>query len=180
MRITKVVEPYLPFRMVRDSNEQEGTGWKFAASRKSDPQLCSGTVIAPLETGDYTIEGLEHVLRVERKGSVEDLVSSMCDGRMKGQLSRLSKFKYAYVVIEARFDDLVNWHFSATAMRKAGFKVGLPTPDAAVSAFMKFHFAYPSVHMFFVGKGGRDFIRSLFKRVIEDYAKGQKKPQREG
>lgn len=175
MRITKSLQKFLPFVLVRDSQEQAGTGWKFIASHnKEGIKICGGTVVAPLDAGDYTIKGLEHVLRVERKGSTNDLVSSIASGRMKSQLERLSKFKYAYLVLEFDLNDLINWHFAARAMRSAGHRIPLSKPDAALSAFMKLHFDYPSVHIFFVGKKGSDFIRSLFKRVLEEYSRNAK------
>lgn len=172
MKITKAMEPYLPFRVVRDSKEQAGTGWKFRASSGGDGRkLCAGTVVAPLDPGDYTIEGLEHVLRVERKGSVNDLVNSIATGRMASQLARLAKFRWAYLVMEFDLEEVVKWHAYAGKMRARGVKVGLHRPDAAFSALMKLHFRYPSVHFVFAGKSGPDYIRCLFKRVLEEYAR---------
>ena len=58
---------------------------------------------ATLQTGDYSVLGLEHLVRVERK-SLQDLV--MCVGRERERfdrcIERLRHFPLAVLVIEAR------------------------------------------------------------------------------
>lgn len=60
------------------------------------------TIRASLQTGDYSIQGLEHLVRVERK-SLQDLV--MCVGRERERfercIERLRHFPLAVLVIEA-------------------------------------------------------------------------------
>ena len=55
-----------------------------------------------LETGDYSILGLEHAIAVERK-SLDDLFGTLGGGRDRfiRELDRMSKMQSAHVVIEA-------------------------------------------------------------------------------
>jgi len=57
---------------------------------------------ATLDTGDYSVKGLSHLVSVERK-SIQDLVG--CVGadrdRFKRELQRLRAYRFALVVVEA-------------------------------------------------------------------------------
>jgi ERCC4-type nuclease len=53
-----------------------------------------------LETGDYTIEGLEHVLCIERKKSVAELAKNITEDRFKRELERMQKFPYKFILLE--------------------------------------------------------------------------------
>jgi DNA excision repair protein ERCC-4 len=64
--------------------------------------LLLNTVRGTLQTGDYSVQGLEHLVRIERK-SLQDLV--MCVGRERVRfdrcIERLRHFPLAMIVIEA-------------------------------------------------------------------------------
>ncbi|MCH8854295.1 MAG: ERCC4 domain-containing protein [Planctomycetes bacterium] len=82
--------------IVIDSREQRA--WQFA-NLPSEP----GT----LDTGDYSVKGLEHLVCIERK-SLDDLLS--CVGRerdrFKRELQRLQAYRFRILVIEASYADL--------------------------------------------------------------------------
>jgi len=62
---------------------------------------------APPDTGDYSIEGLEQILRIERKRPEELWI---CTGhrreRFRSQLERLGKFPLRLLVVEGTVSDL--------------------------------------------------------------------------
>lgn len=63
--------------------------------------------VGTLDTGDYSVAGLEHVVRVERKG-LQDLVA--CCGRererFERELVRLKGFEARLIVVEATWGQL--------------------------------------------------------------------------
>ncbi len=63
---------------------------------------------AHLKTGDYSMEGYENKITVERK-SKEDLYGSLGKNRdrFKKEFERLSKFEYAALVIESSLSGLL-------------------------------------------------------------------------
>lgn len=79
-----------------DTREQ--TPWPFT-NLPSEP----GT----LATGDYSVQGLEHLVAVERK-SLDDLLS--CIGRERPrfmrELARLRGFRFRVLIVEASYSDL--------------------------------------------------------------------------
>ena len=82
--------------IVVDTREQEP--WSFR-----DLATESGT----LDTGDYSVRGLEHVVAIERK-SLDDLLA--CIGRerdrFKRELQRLRAYRFRCLVVEASHADL--------------------------------------------------------------------------
>ena len=82
--------------IVVDTREQEP--WSFR-----DVPTESGT----LDTGDYSVRGLEHRVAVERK-SLDDLLA--CVGRerdrFKRELQRLRAYRFRCLVVEASHADL--------------------------------------------------------------------------
>ena len=62
---------------------------------------------ATLDTGDYSIKGLEHLIAVERK-SLPDLLAGIGRerARFKRELARLRGFRFTALIIEASHADL--------------------------------------------------------------------------
>lgn len=60
-----------------------------------------------LETGDYSLEGLEHLVSYERK-SLQDVVGTLCHSRERfiREMERLATFKYKGIIIEADYSTL--------------------------------------------------------------------------
>lgn len=65
------------------------------------------TTRGTLETGDYSIAGLEHLVAVERK-SLDDLLACCGHGRdrFKRELQRLKAYRYRMLIVEASAADL--------------------------------------------------------------------------
>ena len=82
-----------PFTIIVDTREQipREFGYHNTAKRK-------------LDTGDYSIEGFEDILAVERKKSVGELATNLSESRFKDVLNRLSKIKHPYMVFEFSLD----------------------------------------------------------------------------
>jgi DNA excision repair protein ERCC-4 len=86
-----------PVRVVIDTREQL-------------PYSFSDRVVAvrsALPAGDYSVEGLEHLLAVERK-SLDDFVSSVIRERprFRRELEKLRAYRVAAVVVEAGLADI--------------------------------------------------------------------------
>lgn len=62
-----------------------------------------------LDTGDYSVEGLENLLCIERKHSISEFVNNMTEKRFIDVLERMSKHKYSYIIMEFNFDAIINF-----------------------------------------------------------------------
>ena len=84
--------------IVIDTREQ--TPWSFPSGLPS--------VRGTLATGDYSIQGLEHLAAIERK-ELGDLVGCCTHGRerFEAELHRLQSYKCRAVIVEASMGDIL-------------------------------------------------------------------------
>ena len=78
------------------------------------------SVRGTLQSGDYSIEGLEHRFSCERK-SISDLVGSLTSGRerFERELHRLRGFDFARLLIVGTEADIVNHRYRSKASPKS-------------------------------------------------------------
>lgn len=70
-----------------------------------------GTVSRKLDVGDYSVVGMERLLRLERK-SLTDLISTLMHGRQRflRECETLAKFRHAALLIEATYEDVKSFY----------------------------------------------------------------------
>jgi len=84
----------LPFTIIIDTREKPAYRWLFDDDHP--------VKVKKLDTGDYSIEGCEHLICLERK-TLSDLIGSLFHDyeRFKRELVRMKKIPNRYIVIEA-------------------------------------------------------------------------------
>ena len=127
-----------PFQIVADQREKKI--WDFAGItrriKKRDVPVEINVVLKHLKTGDYSIEGMEDVIAIERK-SVRDLVQTVSQHRerFKRELERLSELKHGIVLIEG------DWRAALLECRdKTSF-----SPKALDSLMIRWQLSFPNV-----------------------------------
>jgi ERCC4-type nuclease len=110
---------------------------------------------AALKTGDYSLEGFENEITVERK-SFSDIESCWHSSRFKAELLRLQQIKFPYLVIET---DLAGFELRANKALKH-FLLGL-----------SLHYG---IYVLFVGSRfeGQQTTQYLLTKFIEYKKKG--------
>jgi ERCC4-type nuclease len=93
---------YKPYKIIRDTREKKGHGWYFRATA-----YCDGMDCKKLDTGDYSIEGYEDMIMIERK-SIPDLWNSLMQGRERfyREMDRALKIPARYLIIEGTLKDV--------------------------------------------------------------------------
>jgi|TARA_Y100000310_G_scaffold11745_1_gene12233 hypothetical protein len=89
------------FKVIRDSREKKGHGWWF-----EEDAYCIGTEIAKVDIGDYAIEGMEHLLCIERKESVSEFAGNCGEKRFHKELENMSTFPHAFLLLEFNWTDI--------------------------------------------------------------------------
>lgn len=94
------------YTVVRDSREHDGNGYVFYHRKK-----CAGMVEKKLQIGDYSIQGLEKVLAIERKGSLTELIKNMYVEKEQWikRLTALSSLQYPFLILDfppSHIDDI--------------------------------------------------------------------------
>lgn len=90
-------------KIIVDSREQ--TPWSFDFY----PQI--ETVSKKLETGDYSIEGLEDKFTIDRKACVAEIANNIGidKKRFEAELERMLKIKYTFLICEFSIDDVLKY-----------------------------------------------------------------------
>jgi len=101
--------PKSKFTVIRDTREKSAKGWSF-----DEDTLCAGTLRKKLDTGDYSIQGLEEdILCIERKETIQEFARNCIEKRWAACMERMSKFKHAYLLFEFTWEDIDNYPWSA-------------------------------------------------------------------
>jgi len=88
--------------VVRDTRERNGY-WV------PETDASAGTVLAALKTGDYSIQGCEQIITVERKFSSGELYGSLTKKRFTNELERLQSFPVKCLLLEFTLADLLSF-----------------------------------------------------------------------
>lgn len=152
------------YLVIRDTQEKKDY-WEFSPSK-----LCAGTISKHLETGDYTIETMEHLICIERKGRIAEWAQNIIEERFVNELERMRKFPFAFVILEFDMKDLMNYPYSSDIPPKLWPRIKI-SPYLLLKKTIEFQCEYPEINFVFSGAYGKDIAGSIFKRAIEKYAK---------
>lgn len=157
-----------PFTVIIDTREQSPFPFKgFRADAKHARQV-QGQKIIPdlyiptersgLPTGDYSIQGHESSIAIERK-SLTDLYGTLGSGRdrFERELDRLSKFQVAHVVVES------DW---MTALRSPPDRAKL-SPKSVFRSINAWEQEFPTIHWQFMGS--RELAEHKTFRILERF-----------
>ena len=84
-------------------------------SREQKPLWKKDTIVKKLDVGDYSIEGHENKIAIERK-SLSDLFGTLGGGnkRFKKELERAKPYNYFAIVIEGNYRDIRDKKFEGS------------------------------------------------------------------
>ncbi len=145
---------YPPFKIIRDSREKKGNGWNFRASSN-----CSGMEVRKLDTGDYSIDGYEHLIMIERK-SITDLWHSLVQDRERfmREMERAKEIPARYLIIEGGLKDVLDGIFYSKV-----------SPEFILASLVSLQIKY-GVHVIFTSKRtdvSQRYVRELLKKLNE-------------
>lgn len=131
-------------------------------SREQRPFGFAGAITKKLDAGDYSLEGLEHRIAIERK-SADDFVNTIlrASKRFKLELAKLQQMDFAMVVIESTPDAIEQHDYTSDAHPNSIF--GL-----MISLQLEFH----PVHFYFAGNRpqAQNYIGRLFSALDKHYS----------
>ena len=89
------------FTVIRDTREKTEWGWSYA-----EDAYCNGTIISKVNIGDYTVEGLEDYVCIERKASIDEFAHNCIEKRWQKCMERMSKVKHSFILFEFSWEDI--------------------------------------------------------------------------
>lgn len=148
------------YTVIRDTREHEDKGWSFASS-----SCCQGTNTSKLDTGDYSLEGREEDLCIERKGSVAEFAKNVTEKRFERELERMEEFKYAFIILEFSMEDLISYPDGSGIPYSKRRYLKFRGPFI-LKRLIELQLQYKS-KILFCGTKGKEVCSSIFKRVVE-------------
>jgi ERCC4-type nuclease len=94
-------------------------------TREQQPWHFEDRVVAhkKLDTGDYSIEGLQHYFAIERKKSINEIANNIVEPRFKDVISRMSQLKYSFFLLEFGLTDVLNYPIGSNLPKKLWDKI---------------------------------------------------------
>jgi ERCC4-type nuclease len=159
-----------PFTVIKDTREQDGYFF-------SEFNTCAGMIEQKLDTGDYSIVGLEDKVCIERKGCVEELAINL--GQKKypfmNEIERMESFPHKFLILEFSLEELIKFPDETRIPLKNKSSVKI-TGRYMLKCLVEFEL-YNNIHVLFCGDKHNAFlaVSSIFKRINEMYTIGRKK-----
>ena len=100
------------FTIIIDTREQKP--WGFSNHATSNHKL---------DTGDYSIEGLENILAIERKRNISEFANNITESRFVDVIERLNKFKYAFILFEFDMKDVMSYPIGSNIPKRLWNKI---------------------------------------------------------
>jgi ERCC4-type nuclease len=155
-----------PFTIVCDTREKRAFNFDAITERRrgEDVPIDVGVVRAGLKTGDYSVQGCEAQLTIERK-SVKDLVQTIFHGRRRfvRELERMQEMMCACVLVEG------DW--LAVMRHTHGNTQG--NPKSVDASMMAWSIRFPKVHWHF--RPSRYYAERSCYRLLSSFYKEVKK-----
>lgn len=149
-----------PFTIIIDTREQ--IPWEFGYHN---------TAKMKLDTGDYSIQGYEDIIAIERKKSVSELATNLSESRFKDVLERLSKIKHPYMVFEFDIDEVYRFPVGSDIPKRLWDKLRI-SGNYIVKRLIEIQLEY-NIQIIFCGdaSNAERYTVSLMKRIYERYNK---------
>lgn len=162
---------------LRDSREKSGHGWTIDKRTRG----CLGTEIATLQTGDYTVKGLEDIVCIERKLAAPEWHNNLFAerDRFKRELDRMKGIAFSYVLLEFPFWHMAEYPHIPTVPHAVRKKIQI-TADLFLKIHLELERDHPWVRFHFVGDCGKQMATSIMRRAIGFAAQQDRFPAGKG
>jgi hypothetical protein len=147
-----------PFTIIIDTREQQP--WEFGFHTTSKQKL---------DTGDYSIEGLENTLAIERKKSVSEIANNISERRFKDVLERMNKIPYKFMLFEFDLEDVYNFPVGSDIPKKLWDKLKISS-KYLLKYLTEIQLNY-DIHIIYCGdaSNAEKMAVSIMKRVYEKH-----------
>tara|TARA_R100001244_G_scaffold131813_1_gene105868 strand:- start:535 stop:1044 length:510 start_codon:yes stop_codon:yes gene_type:complete len=160
-----------PFTIIKDTREQEGYTFEPSSSRY---HTCKGMITQKLDTGDYSIAGMEDKVCIERKASVVEFANNVGHDQVRflNEIERMKSFPYKFIVFEFSLSDLMNYPNGTNIPEEDWSKLKV-TNKFMLKMIMEFQL-YHDIHVLFCDskKNAKWAVLSIIKRVNEILSNG--------
>jgi predicted DNA-binding protein len=162
------------YTVIKDTREQDGYTFEAFTGRYTS---CKGMIVEKLDTGDYSLEGLEDRLCIERKGRISELAINLGKdkARFMREIERMKEFEFRFLVLEFSLDDVLKFPEGADIPERNMSKVKI-TGKYILKMLIEIQMNH-NIPIYFCDnkRNAKYLINSIFKRVNERCSTGGNK-----
>jgi ERCC4-type nuclease len=149
-----------PFTIIVDTREQ--MPWEFGLHTTSRTKL---------DTGDYSIDGFQNLLAIERKRSVSEIATNITESRFNDVVNRLSKIPHAFMLFEFDIMDVYNYPVGSEIPKKMWDK--LKISGNYIMKILTEIQLNQNIHILYCGSSStaERVAVGIMKRIYEKYGK---------
>lgn len=151
----------MKYKVIKDTREKNGWDFDFLEG-------CKAMEISCLKTGDYTIEGYEHILCIERKASTAEIANNLGVNkkRFDAEMQRISNFPQAFLILEFSMTDLLDFPRNSGIPVKKWNSIKI-TGKYLLKTLLEYQVLYNVKILFCDDKEqALDVCDSIFKRIM--------------
>jgi len=143
------------FTIIIDTREQQP--WSF------DNYV---TANKKLDTGDYSIEGLENIVCIERKKSVSEFANNITESRFKDVKERLGQLKHSFLLLEFDLEDVLIYPVGSSVPKKMWDKIKI-SPAFIIKHLLELQI-YHNIKVIFCGdsENAETMATHILKKVF--------------
>jgi ERCC4-type nuclease len=149
------------FTIIVDTREQKP--WSFENHTIANTKL---------DTGDYSIEGLENILCIERKRNVAEIANNITEDRFKDVIDRIKTYKFPFILLEFNINDVLRYPIGSTIPKKLWSKIRI-SPQYIMKHLIDMQ-VENNIHVIFCGDSSNaekialSIMRRVYKMNLED------------
>ena len=144
------------FTIIIDTREQKP--WTFESHAIANTKL---------DTGDYSIEGLENILCIERKRNVAEIANNITEDRFKDVIDRIKTYKFPFILLEFNINDVLRYPIGSTIPKKLWSKIRI-SPQYIMKHLIDMQVEH-NIHVIFCGdsSNAEKIALSIMRRVYK-------------
>lgn len=143
------------YTIIIDTREQQPWSFKHhsIASKK-------------LDAGDYSLEGFENILAIERKKSVCEIANNIVEKRFKDALERLGQLKYSFLLLEFDLENILSYPIGSSLPKRLWDKTKI-TPTFLLRNILDWELKY-NIKVFFCGSSSNaeSLAEYIFRKIF--------------
>ena len=127
-----------------------------------------------LDGGDYSIQGMEHIITIERKATVDELFNNFTKDKKRiiAEFERLKDHPFKFLVVEETCDDIMNPHRYYVNKKKIN-KQSPKMPVAVVTSNLTKLMLEHDAQVIFGGMRAQAMARGILLHAYDLHRKGQ-------
>lgn len=156
------------FTVIRDTREKKPYNLEDARILE--------TKVKKLDTGDYSIEGLEKIFLIERKNSPNELHVNLSKHKIeafKAELARFQTYRFKYMILESTYQQLLDFPFNNGLSKKVVERIKVRGPFLS-ACLIRLQVKYNFNIIFAGNKENAERIATNIMKEVVDTLDGEK------